>query len=261
MTFRQFRQSVDETGVELATEIPAAHSQHPFSLREEAPLALVSLTSRKRSGSLDGSRRESSSAASATDRAMPHTYAKTKRLGSGTFGTVYLATNEQTGEACVLKEIKLKGLDSKELAASLAETDVLRGLRHPNIVAYRDSFSAGGTLAIVMELAEGGDLGRVIQRHADAGRYLPEAAVLKIAAQAADALAYCHHEKRLLHRDLKPENIFLTRSGDVKIGDFGISKVLSTTTALAQTKCGTGPTQRLEPWTAALLHHVLHSAH
>ena len=39
MTFRQFRQSVDETGVELATEIPAAHSQHPFSLREEAPLA------------------------------------------------------------------------------------------------------------------------------------------------------------------------------------------------------------------------------
>ena len=55
MTFRQFRQSVDETGVELATEIPAAHSQHPFSLREEAPLALVSLTSRKRSGSLDGS--------------------------------------------------------------------------------------------------------------------------------------------------------------------------------------------------------------
>ena len=190
-----------------------------------------------------------------------HTYAKTKRLGSGTFGTVYLATNEQTGEACVLKEIKLKGLDSKELAASLAETDVLRGLRHPNIVAYRDSFSAGGTLAIVMELAEGGDLGRVIQRHADAGRYLPEAAVLKIAAQAADALAYCHHEKRLLHRDLKPENIFLTRSGDVKIGDFGISKVLSTTTALAQTKCGTVPTQRLEPWTAALLHHVLHSAH
>ena len=41
-TFRQFRQPVDETGVEIATEIPAAHSQHPFSLREETPLALVS---------------------------------------------------------------------------------------------------------------------------------------------------------------------------------------------------------------------------
>ena len=42
VTFRQFRQPVDETGVEIATEIPAAHSQHPFSLREETPLALVS---------------------------------------------------------------------------------------------------------------------------------------------------------------------------------------------------------------------------
>ena len=57
--------------------------------------------------------------------------------------------------------------------------------------------------------------------------------------EAADALAYCHHTIHLLHRDLKPANIFLSGSGRVKIGDFGISRVLSSTNAMAKTMCGT----------------------
>ncbi|KOO29325.1 serine threonine-protein kinase [Chrysochromulina tobinii] len=57
-------------------------------------------------------------------------------------------------------------------------------------------------------------------------------------AQACSALAYCHHKLFLLHRDIKPQNIFLSASGDVKIGDFGISKCLSASHGLALTKCG-----------------------
>ena len=52
------------------------------------------------------------------------------------------------------------------------------------------------------------------------------------------ALAYCHHKLFLLHRDIKPANIFLSRGGDVKIGDFGLSKSLAASHGLAQTKCG-----------------------
>ena len=58
-------------------------------------------------------------------------------------------------------------------------------------------------------------------------------------AEMCSALAYCHHELKLLHRDLKPANIFLSAAGNVKVGDFGISRFLNTSEGLAQTQCGT----------------------
>ena len=67
----------------------------------------------------------------------------------------------------------------------------------------------------------------------------------RVFAQCVDALSYCHHTCHLLHRDLKPENIFLTARksstdfGDVKIGDFGISRALSSTNELATSQVGT----------------------
>ena len=53
----------------------------------------------------------------------------------------------------------------------------------------------------------------------------------RMAWELASALAYCHHELKLLHRDLKPQNVFLSASGKVKLGDFGLSKVLAASAA------------------------------
>ena len=63
--------------------------------------------------------------------------------------------------------------------------------------------------------------------------------MLRFTYQICDALSYCHRDLKLLHRDLKPANIFLSASGQVKVGDFGISRFLSASEALAHTQCGT----------------------
>ena len=133
----------------------------------------------------------------------------------------------------------------KEQKASKNEVRVLQALTHPHIVAYNDSFVSAGPRAgdaklfILMEWASGGDLGSLISRRKQTGKRFSEAEILKFTWQMTSALAYCHHDRRLLHRDLKPANIFISADGAVKIGDFGISRFLCTSEALAQTQCGT----------------------
>ena len=159
----------------------------------------------------------------------PSSYTKGKKIGSGSFGTVYLGTHKPTNELVVLKEIELRGLSGKDLKMSMAEVEVLKKLSHENIVAYRESFKEAGCLTIVMEHAAGGDLGNLIEKNKKAKKAFSEAEILKILGQCAQALSYCHHSCHLLHRDLKPQNIFISATGDVKLGDFGISRTLTST--------------------------------
>lgn len=172
-------------------------------------------------------------------------YTKGKPLGQGSFGCVFLGTESASRETVVLKQVDLTGLKGKDLKMALAEVDMIQKLKHDSIIAYRDSFVDQKTvsmLTIVMEHAAGGDLGSMITRRSKAGLKFSEPEVLKILAQSADALAYCHSQ-HVLHRDLKPENIFLTSKelsrAYVKIGDFGISRELASTHAMAHTKLGT----------------------
>lgn len=179
----------------------------------------------------------------------PSPYTKIKPIGSGAFGSCFIVSHARTGERLVLKEVKLRGLDAKELKRSVNEAAVLQRLSHPHVIAYHDSRASKeeGLLSIVMEHAAGGDLGSLIEERARSGRRFSEAEVARVAAQCCSALAYCHHTCFLLHRDIKPQNIFLKSAhpaeggrtpGDVKIGDFGISKSLAMSHALALTKCG-----------------------
>ena len=162
-------------------------------------------------------------------------------------GTVFLIFHKRTGEELVLKEVVLRGLHPAKLKSARAEVDVLRQLQHPHLIGYRASVldEASQTLYIIMEFADGGDLLSKIEGLAKAGGQggggsprFSEADVLKLTVQCSDAIAYCHHGLHLLHRDIKPANIFLTRSGDAKIGDFGISKSLAASHAQANTRCG-----------------------
>merc|ERR1719171_1469929 len=108
---------------------------------------------------------------------------------------------------------------------------------HVNIVRVNEHFVEDGKLHIIMEYADGGDLAQRIEAEAAAKSRFPEEQVLDWFVQICLALKHAH-DRRILHRDLKPQNIFLTRKNLVRLGDFGISRVLSNTLSVASTCVG-----------------------
>merc|ERR1719171_294351 len=121
---------------------------------------------------------------------------------------------------------------------ALKESRVLSQLRHPYIVKYRENFLEDGWLCIVMDFCEGGDLSERIKKMRSQRKSFSEEQVLRWFTQAILALKYIH-DMKILHRDLKSGNFFLSKSGNLKMGDFGIAKVLECTAACAQTQIGT----------------------
>merc|ERR1719337_545830 len=89
-----------------------------------------------------------------------------------------------------------------------------------------------------MDYCEGGDLHARIKEAKQKNRPFGEEQICRWLTQAILALKYIH-EKHILHRDLKSSNFFLSRNGNIKMGDFGIAKVLECTAACAQTQIGT----------------------
>ncbi|KDO34359.1 NEK/NEK1 protein kinase [Saprolegnia parasitica CBS 223.65] len=166
-------------------------------------------------------------------------YRKLERIGKGSFGAAYLAEKkgDATGTKYVIKEIPI---DPRDSTAAIREARLLGALDHPNIIASKESFVLPGrkVMCIVTEYADGGDLRQRLKRCMDAGRRLPEEAILDLFVQICLALKHVH-DRKILHRDIKPENIFLMASNVVKLGDFGVAKVLSNTLACADTQTGT----------------------
>merc|ERR1719271_2363211 len=138
----------------------------------------------------------------------------------------------------IVKMIDISRASKKEREEALQESQVLAQLKHPNIVRYRNNFLAEGWLCIVMDYCEGGDLSSRIKKTRSQGKSFSEEQVLWWFTQGIQALKYIH-DMHILHRDLKSGNFFLSKSGNIKMGDFGIAKVLECTAACAQTQVGT----------------------
>ena len=128
-------------------------------------------------------------------------------------------------------------MSQKEKEEANKECDVLRRMCHPNICSFRSSFLDRGKLYIEMDYCDGGDLAKVLERQ-DKSRPLDEKRVLDWFVQLCMALDHVH-SKKVLHRDIKAQNVFLTRGGMIKLGDFGISRVLVSTLEQASTAVGT----------------------
>jgi NIMA (never in mitosis gene a)-related kinase len=116
-------------------------------------------------------------------------------------------------------------------------------LDHPNIVSHKHTFfdqsrSECGVLIIIMEFCEYGDLAYHIKKKSKAGAKFSETDIMNWFVQLCLSLEYVHSRK-ILHRDLKTNNVFLTAENNVKLGDFGISKVLEKTHDHAMTVQGT----------------------
>ena len=81
-----------------------------------------------------------------------------RKLGQGSYGSVYLARQRDSGRQCVMKRMVLRSLNSKERESAFQEARVLRDLSHPNIVAYIDTQATASKLYLFMQFCDGGDL-------------------------------------------------------------------------------------------------------
>ena len=172
---------------------------------------------------------------------MKKGYKFLKILGEGSFGKAYLCQNIQDNSLCVIKQIILDNLEEDEIKDTLNEVDILKRLDHSNIIKFKSVFTKtkpNHTLNIVMEYADDGDLNKKIKKHKEKKSPLIENEIINYLTQICLALNHIH-KKKIIHRDLKSGNIFLTKSGLVKLGDFGIAKGFKNTWEKAKTKVGT----------------------
>ncbi|XP_075288451.1 serine/threonine-protein kinase Nek4 isoform X2 [Opisthocomus hoazin] len=164
-------------------------------------------------------------------------YCFLRAVGKGSYGEVSLVRHQQDSKQYVIKKLNLKNASNRERRAAEQEAQLLSQLKHPNIVAYRESWQGeDGLLYIVMGFCEGGDLYHKLKEQR--GKLLPENQVVEWFVQITMALQYLH-EKHILHRDLKTQNVFLTRTNIIKVGDLGIARVLENQYDMASTLIGT----------------------
>ncbi|MDH3726817.1 MAG: serine/threonine protein kinase, partial [Myxococcales bacterium] len=160
-----------------------------------------------------------------------------RRLATGGMAEVFVARRE--GLHGFQKRVALKRIlpqfssDSDFVWMFIDEARLAAQLEHPNIVQVFDFGTLGDDLVLVMELVDGSNVSRML-RVGPPETPIPWDVALHIAYQTAQALDYAHHivddqgqSLEFVHRDVSPANILLTRSGHVKLTDFGIATVRS----------------------------------
>ncbi len=166
------------------------------------------------------------------------------KLGSGSFGTVFKVRRIVDGGIYVIKDVRIGELSFREQEEAINEVNILAGIDSSHIVGYFDSFIEDGSLHIVMEYCNRGDLQALVKKaKAKDIACLKEDVTWNLGLQVILGLHHLH-EQRILHRDLKSANVFLQKDStqkyfSVKIGDLGVAKLLETSTAFAQTIVGT----------------------
>ncbi|KAK5780396.1 hypothetical protein RI543_002152 [Arxiozyma heterogenica] len=186
-----------------------------------------------------------------TKMVTPKSWLKGARIGSGSFGSVYLGMNAQTGEIMAVKQVAIQpppstlstppGINNsnkmdpslikrrnesnifKKMVESLQhEMNLLKELHHENIVTYYGSSQENGNLNIFLEYVPGGSVSSMLNSYGP----FEESLITNFTRQILIGLTYLHN-KNIIHRDIKGANILIDIRGCVKITDFGISKKLS----------------------------------
>ena len=165
----------------------------------------------------------------------PHTslcggrYIVQRGLASGAMADVYLATDTQRAVYVALKVLRSDlSLDTHLEEYFRREAAVLRQLQHPNIVRLYDLERDGDLLILVMDYVAGPTL----QQYLFANKLLPTSTALHIARALATALDFAHM-RQVIHRDLKLSNVLLANNGAILLSDFGVARVVGSTTTFA----------------------------
>ncbi|KAG0266084.1 Serine/threonine-protein kinase Nek2 [Mortierella polycephala] len=181
-------------------------------------------------------------------------YESLESIGSGSYGLIRKVKRKEDGKILARKEIDYRKMSTKEKEQLVSEVNILKDLKHPNIVEFLERVidRENCFIYILMEYCEGGDLASVIRRHKELLVHIGEEFIWSIMTQLVLALHECHcgmvinpdtkqaTPRLILHRDLKPDNVFLDAKKNVKLGDFGLSRSLTNSQrTFAQTYVGT----------------------
>ncbi|KAM6555433.1 hypothetical protein CsatB_002452 [Cannabis sativa] len=154
-------------------------------------------------------------------------------VGEGSFGKVYKGRRKFTGQTVAMKFIMKHGKSDKDVHNLRQEIEILRKLKHENIIEMLDSFESPQEFCVVTEFAQG-ELFEILEDD----KCLPEEQVQAIAKQLVRALHYLH-SNRIIHRDMKPQNILIGKGSIVKLCDFGFARAMSMNTVVLRSIKGT----------------------
>jgi eukaryotic-like serine/threonine-protein kinase len=159
------------------------------------------------------------------------------KLGEGGMGVVYRARYVVDNRHVAVKLLPPDVANATILSRFERELEILKTLRHPNIVRSFGGVCEGNQHFYAMELVEGGTLDKLLEER---GKFSAEVTI-QLALQMASGLAYAH-ERGVVHRDVKPGNFLLTSAGKLKLSDFGLATVEAATKITAAGKTmGTFP--------------------
>jgi serine/threonine-protein kinase len=165
-------------------------------------------------------------------------YRIVRKLGRGAMGIVHLALREADNTAVALKTIlPAVAAHPEQVGRFLREAEILKGLDHRNIVAFREMGEVSGQLWFAMEFVPGTDAGRLLKNSGPLG--VVEAT--RLVCQALSGVAYAHGRK-VVHRDIKPSNLLLHEGEGrrvVKLADFGLARFYQASQLSGLTMTGT----------------------